>query len=116
MNEKVFVTGDASLNSNLYVSLDSSMNGNLSIGKNIVNRGTLSVDGITSLNSEVFIAGDEEKKKEAKNTVIYGVIGLFVMVSIWGLVNILDSTLGLNGTASQTKANTNQLPEPKPLQ
>lgn len=42
------------------------------------------------------IAGDEEKKKSAKDTMIYGVIAIFVMVSVWGLVNILVGTFGLN--------------------
>ncbi len=44
-------------------------------------------------------AGDEDGQKEAKNTMIMGVIVLFVMVSIWGLVNILGDTLSLNKTA-----------------
>lgn len=40
----------------------------------------------------------EEKRESGRNTVIYGVIGIFVMVSIWGFVNILDSTFNLKGT------------------
>ncbi len=39
----------------------------------------------------------EEKREEGKNTLIYGVIGLAVMVSVWGLVNIVISTLGIGG-------------------
>lgn len=35
---------------------------------------------------------NEEKREEAKKTIMYGVIGLFVMVSIWGFVNILQGT------------------------
>ncbi len=44
-----------------------------------------------------FIAktADEEKRAEAKNFIIWGIIGVFVMVSIWGLVNILVGTFGL---------------------
>ncbi len=37
----------------------------------------------------------EEKREEAKQTVYYGIIGLFVMISIWGFVNILDKTFNL---------------------
>ena len=37
-------------------------------------------------------ADDEEKRTEAKNFIIWGIIGVFVMVSVWGLVNILVST------------------------
>lgn len=40
----------------------------------------------------------EEKRKSGRETIIYGVIGLFVMVSVWGLVNILTSTFNLRGT------------------
>ncbi len=38
----------------------------------------------------------EDGRAEAKKTVQYGIIGLFVMVSIWGLVNILISTFKLS--------------------
>lgn len=37
--------------------------------------------------------GDE--KEAGKGMMIWGVIGLFVMVSIWGLVNLLSETLNL---------------------
>ncbi|MFA5838391.1 MAG: pilin [Candidatus Paceibacterota bacterium] len=40
-------------------------------------------------------AGNEEKKAEGKNIMIYGIIALFVMVSVWGLVSILVTTLGI---------------------
>lgn len=41
------------------------------------------------------IAADEERKGEAKSKMIYGIIALFVMVSVWGLVNILTGTFDL---------------------
>ena len=37
-------------------------------------------------------AGDDSKKAEAKSAMIYGIIILFVMVSIWGIVKILQDT------------------------
>src|SRR3990167_5413191 len=37
-------------------------------------------------------AGDEEKRGEAKQYIIWGIIGLFVMTAIWGLVSILENT------------------------
>jgi hypothetical protein len=43
------------------------------------------------------IAGDEEKKKEAKTHIIWGIVGIFIMVSVWGLVAILQSTFGTSG-------------------
>lgn len=39
---------------------------------------------------------DEEKRSKARGLMIYGIIGLFVMVSIWGLVNFLGATLGID--------------------
>lgn len=38
------------------------------------------------------IAADEERKGEAKSKMIYGIIALFVMVSVWGLVAVLSGT------------------------
>lgn len=37
-------------------------------------------------------SGAEDKGK-AINYIIYGIIGLFVMVSVWGLVNLVQDTL-----------------------
>lgn len=36
--------------------------------------------------------GDDDKIKEGKNMMIYGIIGLFFMVSVWGLVAIVTQT------------------------
>lgn len=43
------------------------------------------------------MASSEEKRQQGKDIVIFGIIGIFVMTSIWGLVNILQSTFGLEG-------------------
>ncbi len=40
-------------------------------------------------------AGDEAAKEQAKDRIIYGVIGLFAMVAVWGLVNLLAGILGV---------------------
>jgi len=42
------------------------------------------------------ISSDEEAKKAGRNRIIYGIIGLAVIVGLWGLVNILKNTFGLN--------------------
>ena len=39
---------------------------------------------------------DEESRGKSKNVMIYGIIGLFVMVSFWGIVNILINTFELD--------------------
>lgn len=36
-----------------------------------------------------FAAGDEAKQKNGRQTIVVGVIILFVMVALWGFVNIL---------------------------
>jgi hypothetical protein len=48
------------------------------------------------------IANDEEAKKKGKNRMIYGIIGLVVIVAMWGLVGIILKTFGLSGTATVT--------------
>ncbi|MBI4120990.1 MAG: hypothetical protein HY457_01920 [Parcubacteria group bacterium] len=41
------------------------------------------------------IAKGPEDKKEAINVIVWGLIGLFVMVSVWGLVSVLTNTFGI---------------------
>ncbi len=47
----------------------------------------------------VFILGanDEEKKGKGKKLMLYGLVGFFVMVSVWGLVHILTGSVSLGG-------------------
>ena len=53
-------------------------------------------------------ANSEEVKEEGKNLMLWGLIGFFVMVSIWGLVNILTGTLifGNNQQVAQPTTST----------
>jgi hypothetical protein len=39
----------------------------------------------------VLAAGDEKKVSAGKSLMFWGAIGLFVMVSVWGIVSILFS-------------------------
>lgn len=55
-------------------------------------------------------AADEEKRKQAKDFIVWGIIGVFLMVSIWGLVSILVNTFNLD-----TTVNRNVYGEPQPL-
>lgn len=36
--------------------------------------------------------GSEDKRKEGRDIMIYGIIALFVMVSVWGLIRLLQET------------------------
>ncbi len=40
---------------------------------------------------------DEEKQKYGKWLILYGLIGLFAMVAIWGIVRVLTNTFGVGG-------------------
>ncbi len=40
-------------------------------------------------------AEEEEKRQEAKQFVLWGVIGVFLMLSVWGFVNILVNSFSL---------------------
>jgi hypothetical protein len=40
-------------------------------------------------------AGDADKQKEARDHMIYGIIALFVMVAVWGLIGVLGTTFGI---------------------
>ena len=41
-------------------------------------------------------AGEEEKRTEAKLYIVWGIIAVFCMFSIWGFVNILVNSFGLD--------------------
>jgi len=45
------------------------------------------------------IANDQEKRKEARGYMVWGVVSLFVMVAVWGLVNVLVRTFQLDTNA-----------------
>ena len=42
------------------------------------------------------IVNNEEDKTQAKSQMIWGIFGIFVMVSVWGFVAILQSTFRTN--------------------
>ena len=52
-------------------------------------------------------AGDEEKKKEGRSIMIWGVIALFIMVSIWGIVSVLADTFGVDSKKNLDVKNIN---------
>ncbi len=49
---------------------------------------------------QYFIAGgsDEEAREKGKSLMIWGLIGFFVMVSVWGLVNLFVGTFNLDSS------------------
>jgi uncharacterized membrane protein len=51
----------------------------------------------------IFSAGDEGARDEGKNIMIWGLVALFVMSSVWGIVRLAQTTLGVDS------GNTNQI-------
>lgn len=50
--------------------------------------------------AQYVIASDEEAKKKGRDRVIFGIIGLAVIIGVWGLVNLLRRTFDLNNTTN----------------
>ena len=48
----------------------------------------------------VLSAGDEKKVEEGRKTMLWGIIALFVMIAMWGLVALLLDTFGLYNTST----------------
>lgn len=46
------------------------------------------------------IGKDEEAKKRGRDIMIYGIIGLAVIIAMWGLVGILTKTFGLDNPSA----------------
>lgn len=51
-------------------------------------------------------AGSEDVKEKGKNLMLWGLIGFFVMVSVWGLVNILTGTISFGNNTGVTPPKT----------
>ncbi|MFA5830669.1 MAG: pilin [Candidatus Paceibacterota bacterium] len=60
----------------------------------------------------VLAAGDEEKAKEGKSIMIWGVLALFVMVTIWGIIGFMQNTIG--NTSGPMGVDTIELPSVVP--
>lgn len=45
-----------------------------------------------------FIVKTDENRAEASMYLLYSIIGLAVIISFWGLVNVVTNTFGLNNT------------------
>jgi len=41
----------------------------------------------------IFQSGDEKKVEEGKSKMKWGIVALFVMVSVWGLVSVLQNDI-----------------------
>lgn len=48
----------------------------------------------------IWNAGNEKKKREGRSVIIWGVVAMFALVSITGIIALLQNTFGLSGNAS----------------
>ena len=53
---------------------------------------------------------NEEERGKAGQFILYGIIGVFLMVSIWGIINILVKSFGTNPSSSVVKDIYKELP------
>ena len=58
------------------------------------------------------IAGGEEGRSKGRDAIVYGVVGLFVILSIWGLVYLLTNSFRTQNTVPQGEINKLRLPPP----
>lgn len=50
--------------------------------------------------SYIFSVGDPEEVKLGHKLILWGIIGFAVMISLWGLVNVIVNTFGVGGYAA----------------
>ena|SRR3989344_1589395 len=53
----------------------------------------------------MYIFGADHDKEKAKKTMVWGVVALFVMAAVWGLVNFLGDALGIDNEAAPDVGN-----------
>jgi hypothetical protein len=46
---------------------------------------------------EYFIRDNEEAKKKGRDRIIYGIVGLAIIIGLWGLVNLVVHTFNIGG-------------------
>jgi hypothetical protein len=45
----------------------------------------------------IFNAGDESERKKGHQLLLWGIIAFVIMISLWGLVNVVAVSFGLQG-------------------
>ncbi len=42
-------------------------------------------------------AGNAKESTDGKMHMVWGVVGLFIMISVWGIINVVCNTIGCSG-------------------
>ncbi len=45
-------------------------------------------------------AGDEKSRQEGKNGILWGLVGMFIMVGVFSIINVILHTFGIDQTQS----------------
>ena len=53
----------------------------------------------------IFSQGNEEKKKDGKGIMLWALVALFVMASVWGIIALAQRTLNINPGDQPTPTN-----------
>ena len=53
----------------------------------------------------LFKLGGDKGAENGKSLMVYGIVALFVMVSVWGIINFVSSFFGINTNANQNSTN-----------
>ena len=51
-------------------------------------------------NAYIISRGNSAKVKQGHELILWGLVGFFVMLSIWGLVNIVANSIGISGVGA----------------
>jgi hypothetical protein len=55
------------------------------------------------------VAADADDKAKARDIVVRGILGLFVIVSVWGLIGVIQSTFGI-GSGGDVSVESGTIP------
>jgi len=83
------------------VALAQSLTGMLTTVGNLINQATPIVIALAllyffwGLANYILHADDPEKKEEGRNIMIWGVIALFIMVSVWGIIRLVQNSFSI---------------------
>ncbi len=55
-------------------------------------------------------ASKEEKRKEGREHMMWGIVGFLIMFGVWGIINILVNTFGIKGATINQKQQTFEPP------